>query len=211
MARVIKDQASDDIWHLGIEDLLAPPRDSARTAARGPFVINLRTSSATIGSPPKGLLPINRLHVYELARSDDGRPQFQLRLGIIESELEADALLPMVREHYPAAMKETADDDDRAATASEGAEANRPPHSRGSAWPPSPVASAVTRPPCVRRASLRSCSASVRFNYTEAKELPAMKPFKPGRVRIVGRDCRCRDSVSARTCGTAGRFVGTNP
>src|SRR5205823_826316 len=81
------------------------------------FVINLRTSSATIGSPPKGLLPINRLHVYELARSDDGRPQFQLRLGIIESELEADALLPMVREHYPAAMKETADDDDRAAIA----------------------------------------------------------------------------------------------
>src|SRR5205823_5406969 len=63
------------------------------------------------------LLPINRLHVYELARSDDGRPQFQLRLGIIESELEADALLPMVREHYPAAIKETAEDDDKAAIA----------------------------------------------------------------------------------------------
>jgi len=117
VARVIKDQASDDIWHLSIEDLLAPPREPVRTAGPGPFVINLRTSSATIGSPPKGLLPINRLHVYELARSDDGRPQFQLRLGIIESELEADALLPMVREHYPAAIKETAEDDDKAAIA----------------------------------------------------------------------------------------------
>ena len=117
MALVIKDPGSDDIWHLSIEDLLAPPREPARTADPGPFVINLRTSSATIGSPPKGLLPVNRLHVYELARSDDGRPQFQLRLGIIESELEADALLPMVREHYPAAIKETAEDDDKAAIA----------------------------------------------------------------------------------------------
>ena len=75
MALVIKDPASDDIWHLSIEDLLAPPREPARTAGPGPFVINLRTSSATIGSPPKGLLPLNRLHVYELARSHDGRPQ----------------------------------------------------------------------------------------------------------------------------------------
>src|SRR2546427_11737662 len=82
VARVIKDQASDDIWHLSIEDLLAPPREPARTASPGPFVINLRTSSATIGSRPKGLPPINRLHAYELARSHDGRQQFQLRVGI---------------------------------------------------------------------------------------------------------------------------------
>ena len=106
MARVIKDQASDDIWHLSIEDLLAPPREPARTASPGPFVINLRTSSATIGSRPKGLPPINRLHAYELARSHDGRQQFQLRVGIIESEVEAEALLSIVREHYPAAIKE---------------------------------------------------------------------------------------------------------
>src|SRR6266436_938027 len=117
VARVIKDQASDDIWHLSIEDLLAPARESARTAGPGPFVINLRTSSVTIGSPPKGLPPTDRLHVYQLARSHDGRPQFQLRLGIIESELEADALLSMVREHYPGAIKERAQDDDKAAIA----------------------------------------------------------------------------------------------
>ena len=101
MARVIKVQASDDIWHLSIEDLLAPPREPARTAGPGPFVINLRTSTATIGSPPKGLLPIDRVHVYQLMRDHDGRPQFQLRLGIIESELEADALLSMVRDALP--------------------------------------------------------------------------------------------------------------
>ena len=117
MGRVVKVQASEDIWHLGIEDLLAPPRGSARTAGPGPFVIILRTSTARIGSPPKGLLPIDRLHVYQLMRGHDAQPQFQLRLGIIESEQEADALLSMVREHYPGAIKERAEDDDKAAIA----------------------------------------------------------------------------------------------
>ena len=117
MARVIKVPTSDDIWHLSIEDLLAPPREPARAAGQGPFVINLRTSTATIGSPPKGLLPFDRLHVYQLMRSHEGRPQFQLRLGIIESELEADTLLLMVREQYPGAIKERAEDDDKAAIA----------------------------------------------------------------------------------------------
>jgi hypothetical protein len=117
VARVIKVPTSDDIWHLSIEDLLAPPREPARAAGQGPFVINLRTSTATIGSPPKGLLPFDRLHVYQLMRSHEGRPQFQLRLGIIESALEADTLLLMVREHYPGAIKETAEDDDKAAIA----------------------------------------------------------------------------------------------
>jgi len=117
VGRVVKVQASEDIWHLGIEDLLAPPRGSARTAGPGPFVIILRTSTARIGSPPKGLLPIDRLHVYQLMRGHDAQPQFQLRLGIIESEQEADALLSMVREHYPGAIKERAEDDDKAAIA----------------------------------------------------------------------------------------------
>ncbi len=117
MVRVIKVPTSDDIWHLSIEDLLAPPREPARTAGEGPFVINLRTSTVTIGSPPKGLLPFDRLHVYQLMRSNEGRPQFQLRLGIIESELQADTLLSIVREHYPCAIKERAEDDDKAAIA----------------------------------------------------------------------------------------------
>src|SRR5205823_3093709 len=117
------------------------------------------------------LLPINRLHVYELARSDDGRPQFQLRLGIIESELEADALLPMVREHYPAAIKETAEDDDKAAIAcaasaaepvkpaSAGADAKTPVvQEPGKAAPPPPrqappPAARQATPPLARRAA----------------------------------------------------------
>ncbi|TLY60834.1 MAG: hypothetical protein E6K48_08430 [Gammaproteobacteria bacterium] len=197
MARVIKDQASDDIWHLSIEDLLAPARESARTAGPGPFVINLRTSSATIGSPPKGLPPTDRLHVYQLARSHDGRPQFQLRLGIIESELEADALLSMVREHYPAAIKETAEDDDKAAIAraaraaapvkpaSAVADAKTPVvQERGKAAPPAsrqatPSAARQAAPPAARRAAAESAE-HFRWDINELlPELAAVWPPTP--------------------------------
>jgi hypothetical protein len=110
-------QASDDIWHLSIEDLFTPASAPARSTCPGPFVINLRTSSMTINPPPGGLLCFDRLHVYQLARSHEGRPQFRLRIGIIESELEADAILESVRAHYPRAIKETAENDDKVAIA----------------------------------------------------------------------------------------------
>ena len=163
MARVTKVPTSDDIWHLSIEDLLAAPEEPARTAGEGPLVINLRTSTATIGSPPKGLLPSDRLHVYQLMRSHEGRPQFQLRLGIIESEREADTLLSMVREYYPGATKERAEDDDKAAIAraASPAEPAKPASAVGDAKAPvvqgpKKVASPAARPvapPAARQAA----------------------------------------------------------
>jgi hypothetical protein len=148
-------QASDDIWHLSIEDLLAPPREPARTAGPGPFVINLRTSTATIGSPPKGLLPFDRVHIYQLMRSHEGRPQFQLRLGIIESEPEADTLLAMVREHYPGAIKERAEDDDKAAIARAACPAEPAKTARAVAAAKAPVVQVPKKvaPPAARQAA----------------------------------------------------------
>ena len=114
MSRAI--QASEDIWHRSIEDLLRSI-EPVRAPAPGPFVINLRTTTAPIALPSKDLPPFDRLHVYQLASRVGGRPQFQLRLGIIDSELEADAILASVREYYPAATKATVDAADRAAIA----------------------------------------------------------------------------------------------
>jgi hypothetical protein len=166
VARVVKDQASDDIWHLSIEDLFVPSREPARAAGAGPFVINLRTSPATIGSPPKGLLPIDRLYVYQLERSHDGRPQFQLRLGIIESELEADALLSMVREHYPAAIKETARDDDKAAIARAVRAAGPVKPASGVADAKAPVAQKRRKPtPPVVRQTARHAAVESAAHY----------------------------------------------
>jgi hypothetical protein len=155
VAREIKVPTSDDIWHLSIEDLLGPPTEPARTAGQGPFVLNLRTSTATIGSPPKGLLPFDRLHVYQLMRSHEGQPQFQLRLGIIESELEADTLLSMVREHYPGAIKERAEDDDKAAIARAACPAEPAKPARAVADAKAPVVQVPNKvaPPAARQAA----------------------------------------------------------
>ena len=113
MGRETKPRASEDIWHLDIEDLLGTPTQPERGAGSGPFVINLRTSATRIGPPPSGLPRYERLHIYQLERSLDGRAQFRLRIGIIESEIEADSILAAVREIYPGAFSEIAEDDDR--------------------------------------------------------------------------------------------------
>jgi hypothetical protein len=178
VARVIKVQASDDIWHLSIEDLLAPTKEPARTAGPGPFVINLRTSTATIGSPPKGLLPFDRLHVYQLTRVHDGRTQFQLRLGIIESELEADALLSMVREHYPGAIRETAEDDDKAAIARAACPAEPAKPARAVAAAKTPVVHVPEKaaPPAARQVAAKSANPSAWDIDELLPELAAMCP-----------------------------------
>lgn len=117
VGKVSKTGASEEIWHLGIEDLLMPSVAPAPAAVQGPFVINLRTSSTRIGEISKALRRFAQLHVYQLERRERGRPQYLLRAGIIETELEADAILATLREDYPGACKESAADDDRSAVA----------------------------------------------------------------------------------------------
>jgi hypothetical protein len=128
-------QASEDIWHRSIEDLLRSI-EPAQTPVAGPFVINLRTTTAPIALPSKDLPPFDRLHLYRLANRVGGRPQFQLRLGIIDSELEADAILATVRQLYPTATKQPVDAADRAAIA-------RAVPSASPAPAPAPAASAT--------------------------------------------------------------------
>jgi hypothetical protein len=194
VAREIKVPTSEDIWHLSIEDLLAPPTEPARAAGVGPFVINLRTSTATIGSPPKGLLPFDRLHVYQLMRSHEGQPQFQLRLGIIESELEADTLLSMVREHYPGAIKEPAEDDDKAAIARAACPAEPAKPARAVADAKTPVVQVPEKvaPPTARQAAPKPAEHG-RLDIDEllaadddkaaiARPARPAEPAKPARV-----------------------------
>lgn len=117
----------DDLWHLTIDDLLAPPVAGQRFDEPGPYVINLSTSSAPLSVPPKKMATWDQLHVYQVQREEGGRRRFRLRLGPISSELEADAILNSVREHYPAAFIATPDQDDlRAITTATTKVASRP-------------------------------------------------------------------------------------
>ena len=109
--------APENLGNLTIDDLLAPPAGSRQLGGHGPYVINLSASSAPLRLPPAGLLNFDHLHVYQVQRKESGRPRFRLRLGPITSELEADALLAAVREHYPGALTATAGEDDLRAIA----------------------------------------------------------------------------------------------
>src|SRR5258708_10962309 len=90
-------------------------------------------------------------------RDHDGQPQFQLCLGIIESELEADTLLSMVREHYPGAIKERAEDDDKAAIARAACPAEPATPARAVADAKAPVVQVPKKvaPPTARQAALK--------------------------------------------------------
>src|SRR5579862_7078245 len=108
-----------EIWHLSIEDLLQPLKETPRLGGPGPFVINLSASSAPIGQPAKQLAELTATaHVYQITRTEDRRPRYRLRLGPFATEDEAEALLRKVRDLYPSALTATAESDDLRAIAS---------------------------------------------------------------------------------------------
>jgi hypothetical protein len=165
VSRADKAHTSEDIWHLSIDDLLGTPKEPARLAGRGPFVITLSTSAASIGPPPKSLRRSDGLRVYQLRRGPEGRPTFLLRLGIITTEVEADAVLSGVLEHYPGARKDLAEDDDRAAVAAKARAAE----------PPKPAQPPAEKPPKARQ---------TRLNAAPPAPKVAAKPEEPFRWDI---------------------------
>jgi hypothetical protein len=184
--------ASSEIWHRSLEDLLTALETPRAAAPPGPFVINLQTSTTSI-DPNLGSVPqFDKLQVYRLFhRGSDGLPQFQLRLGIIESDLEADAILATVRKHYPNATKHAADDTDRAAIAHKlrVPQSLSVPQSKGSAVPPSegsdtvPMVRALVKgAPPTSKVELKPSAEAARWDIDELlPNLPygsAQKPAK---------------------------------
>ena len=103
---------SGDIWHLSIDDLLAPLPESPRLGGTGPFVINLSASTAPVSQPIKGVLGCPDAHVYQIQRTEDRRLRYRLRLGPFSTEDQAHAVLEKVRDIYPGALTATAEAED---------------------------------------------------------------------------------------------------
>jgi hypothetical protein len=101
-----------DLWHLTIDDLLSAPPETPRLGGSGPFVINLSSSTAPIGVPTERFPGFEQLRIYQVKRTENNRWRYRLRIGLINTELEADAILSVVRERYPSAFTATAGDDD---------------------------------------------------------------------------------------------------
>ena len=142
MAMPINSPVTREIWHLSIDDLLAPTPETPRLGGEGPFVINLSASTAPISVPIAGV-PGTQAHVYQLQRPEDGRMRYRLRLGPFTKEEDADAVLLKVREVYPSALTATAGSDDLRAIAA--LQAKAAPPSAASMAPP--VRTAAPAPP----------------------------------------------------------------
>jgi len=148
MATPIDTASNGDIWHLSIDDLLAPLPETPRLGGPGPFVINLSTSTAPISVPDTRIAGGQHGHVYQIQRSEDRRVRYRLRLGPFTHEDEAITVLDLVRQVYPTALTATADADDLRAIAAVAAKAD--PVQRAPAVPVAsiaPVAPIVLAPP----------------------------------------------------------------
>jgi hypothetical protein len=126
---------TSEIWHLTIEDLLAPLPETPRLGGPGPFVINLSASTAPISLPVKSLTERADVHVYQVQRTEDRRLRYRLRLGPFETEDEAQVVLEAVREIYPGALTATAETDDLRAIESLRAKTGTPPAGKASSKP----------------------------------------------------------------------------
>ncbi len=189
MATPINSPLTREIWHLSIDDLLAPAPETPRLGGEGPFVINLSASTAPIGVPITGIAG-GQGHVYQLQRPEDGRMRYRLRLGPFAKEEEADAVLLKVREVYPSALTATAGPDDLRAIAALQAKAAPPTLNGRSPTQALPVTKAPPAPATPPPAPpYRSPRIPVLLTEVVSRGAPAANPSNsaalPTRVSVV--------------------------
>lgn len=98
--------------HSAGDQVTRPLPNESRRCERGPFVINLRASTAPITVAQLECAIAQRAQVYQIKRLEDGRARYRLRLGPFVSADEVDAILEKVRVEYPGALAAIAGADD---------------------------------------------------------------------------------------------------
>jgi hypothetical protein len=197
MATPINSPLTREIWHLSIDDLLAPAPETPRLGGEGPFVINLSASTAPISVPITDVAG-GQGHVYQLQRPEDGRMRYRLRLGPFAKEEEADAMLLKVREVYPSALTATAGPDDLRAIAALQAKAAPPTlNGRSSAQAlPAPKAPPAATAPAAAMTSPASMATAVRT-------APPAPPYRSPRIPVLLTEVVSRSAAAANPSNSA--------
>ena len=86
---------------------------TASGAGSSLFVINLCASMAPAPNVGKSLPGLDAYRLYQVARREDGRTRYRLRLGFFTTEADAEAVLSSVRDAYPTAFTACLCDEDR--------------------------------------------------------------------------------------------------
>ena len=129
----------------GLHTPAGTSRQGRQSGEPRPYVINLVTSSEPIGHLPRRILNFEHLEVYQIAGWNGDRLLFRMRLGPIETDLLADAILAAVRHDYPDAAAVPAGDEDMRMFSSSPAVAasSRPAHARTGTQERAPVGAPV--------------------------------------------------------------------
>jgi hypothetical protein len=209
MATPINSPLTREIWHLSIDDLLAPTAETPRLGGEGPFVINLSASTAPISVPIAGVAG-SQAHVYQLQRPEDGRMRYRLRLGPFTKEEDADAVLLKVREVYPSALTATAGPDDLRAIAALQAKAAPPTLNERSAAqsPPPPKAGpaatapaaamtpAAAAPPAMAAGPPIATASAAAMNPPVRTAAPAA-PYRSPRIPVLLTEVVSRSAAAS--------------
>jgi hypothetical protein len=83
--------------------LPAPPVAAPPAAERESFVINLCSSTTPMALTQPQLVELKQYKFFVSRRLEDGRERFRLHMGYFDSLLQAEELLPLVRDIYPGA------------------------------------------------------------------------------------------------------------
>jgi len=153
------------------------------------FVINLCASMTPMPSVPRSLKGYENHRLYQVARVEDGRHRYRLRMGFFNSEADAEIALASLRALYPAAFTSHAGAEDMRysgdplitgrfeARATTPATDARP----SAAVAAKPEAKVLAKQPAVSAPTVASSSASPVISKTPAaKTAPASQPsLKP--------------------------------
>ncbi|HVN98673.1 MAG TPA: hypothetical protein VMT49_01420 [Steroidobacteraceae bacterium] len=117
----------------------APPGNPPRPAASSPrFVVNLCASTTPVGLVQPTHAGLKRFTFFVSRRLEEGRERFRLHMGYFDTQEEAERILDLVRDVYPAAWAGVAPGIKLRARAAAAV---------GSAPVPEPAAAAATAPP----------------------------------------------------------------
>lgn len=179
------------------------------------FVINLCASMAPLANVGKSLPGLEAYRLYQVARREDGRTRYRLRLGFFTSEADAESVLNSVRDSYPTAFTACLCDEDRKFTRGyvpEGA-INPPPAPKPVAVAPKVAVVAENKP--VAKATAKAATTdtvTVKALTPDAKPAAtATKVAKPVSLDATAKHKRIVESVAKAEQKPAPARVAATP
>lgn len=169
------------------------------------FVINLCASQAPIANVAKSLPGLDSYRLYQVARREDGRTRYRLRLGFFTSEADAEAVLNIVRNSHPTAFATCLCDEDRKFTRGYIAEPSVP------SAPPRmapPKIAIVENKPIAKPAT---APVAPKPTSTPAAAKPAAAVAKPAPVVASPTQAPSRPTNVAADTGTTNRMKVLRP